>query len=176
VVHDDEPVGPDGLRVCFDDERAVSDAGVMLVAVLANRLGVEALPGRVVRLRRDRPGAANAGRKVMAILFAMVAFASESAQVVGHLARRGAGDQFGDLRAQGAVRQACEQVLEGAQPGEERHHSGVTEVQSGRGLAVLDRRRHQTRQRRGVRRALARLKLGVEQPIVDLITDRPEAA
>jgi hypothetical protein len=72
VVHDDEPVGLDGLRVKFDDERAVSDAGVMLVATLAKRLGVEALAGRLVRLRRDRPGAANAGRKVMALLFAMV--------------------------------------------------------------------------------------------------------
>jgi hypothetical protein len=72
VVHDDEPVGLDGLRVEFDDERAVSDAGVMLVAMLAGRLGVEALAGRLVRLRRERPGAAHAGRKVMALLFAMV--------------------------------------------------------------------------------------------------------
>ena len=71
-MHDDEPVGLDGVRVEFDDERAVSDAGVMLVASLAGRLGVEALAGRLVRLRRDRPGAANAGRKVMAVLFAMV--------------------------------------------------------------------------------------------------------
>jgi len=72
MVQDDEPVGLDGLRVCFDDERVVSDAGVMLVATVAQRLGVEALAGRLVRLRRDRPGAANAGRKVMAVLFAMV--------------------------------------------------------------------------------------------------------
>ena len=72
MVHDDEPVGLDGVRVCFDDQRAVSDAGVMLVATLAKRLGIEALAGRLVRLRRDRPGAANIGRKVMALLFAMV--------------------------------------------------------------------------------------------------------
>ena len=72
MVQDDEPVGLDGLRVCFDDERVVSDAGVMLVATLAARLGIEALAGRLVRLRRDRPGAANAGRKVMGIVFAMV--------------------------------------------------------------------------------------------------------
>ena len=71
-MHDDEPVGLNGLRVKFDDERAVSDAGVMLVATLAGRLGIEAIAGRVVRLRRDRPGAANAGRKVMALVFAMV--------------------------------------------------------------------------------------------------------
>jgi hypothetical protein len=72
VVHDDEPVGLDGLRVKFDDERAVSDAGVMLVATLARRLGIEALAGRLVRLGCDRPGAANAGRKVIALMFAMV--------------------------------------------------------------------------------------------------------
>ena len=45
---------------------------VALVATLAQRLGIEALAGRLVRLRGDRPGAANAGRKVMALLFAMV--------------------------------------------------------------------------------------------------------
>ena len=72
MVHDDGPVGLDGVRVRFDDERVVSDAGVMLVATVAQRLGVEALAGRLVRLPHDRPGAANAGRKVMALLFAMV--------------------------------------------------------------------------------------------------------
>jgi hypothetical protein len=72
MVQDAKPVGLDGTRVCFDDERAVCDAGVMLVATLAERLGVEALAQDGVRLRRDRPGAANAGRKVMALLYAMV--------------------------------------------------------------------------------------------------------
>ena len=72
MVQDDGPVGLDALRVVFDDERVVSDAGVALVATLAQRLGIEALAGRLVRLRRDRPGAANSGRKVMALLFAMV--------------------------------------------------------------------------------------------------------
>jgi hypothetical protein len=72
MVQDVKPVGLDGTRVCFDDERAVSDAGVMLVATLAGRLGIEALAQDGVRLRRDRPGAANAGRKVMALVYAMV--------------------------------------------------------------------------------------------------------
>jgi hypothetical protein len=72
VVQDDRAVGLDGVAVEFDDERVVCDAGVMLVATLAARLGIEAVAGRLVRLRRDRPGAANAGRKVMALLFAMV--------------------------------------------------------------------------------------------------------
>jgi Transposase DDE domain group 1 len=72
VVHDDAAVGLDGLDVVFDDERAVSDAGIVLVATLAGRLGIEELARGLVRLRRDRPGAANAGRKVMALLFAIV--------------------------------------------------------------------------------------------------------
>src|SRR3954471_5659801 len=72
MVHDDGPVGLDGVAVCFDDERVVSDAGIALVATLAGRLGIEALAQRVVRLRRERPGAANAARKVMALIYAMV--------------------------------------------------------------------------------------------------------
>jgi hypothetical protein len=72
MVHDDEAVGLNGVQVEFDDERVVCDAGVMVVATLAGRLGIEVLAQRLVRLRRDRPGAANAGRKVMAVLFAMV--------------------------------------------------------------------------------------------------------
>jgi len=63
VVQDDKPVGLDGVQVKFDDERVVSDAGAMLVATLARRLGIEALAGDLVRLRRERPGAANAGRQ-----------------------------------------------------------------------------------------------------------------
>jgi hypothetical protein len=72
VVDDDTAVGLDGLQVEFDDERLVSDAGIVLAATVAQRLGIEALAQRLLRLRRDRPGAANAGRKVMALLFAMV--------------------------------------------------------------------------------------------------------
>src|SRR3954465_5567745 len=72
VVQDDGPVGLDGVRVRFDDERVVSDAGVMLVATLAQWLGIEALAARLVRLRGDRPGASNVGRKVMALVYAMV--------------------------------------------------------------------------------------------------------
>ncbi len=73
MVQDDEPVGLDGLEVKFDDERVVSDAGVMLVASVAERLGIEAL-GRPVWCGcvATGPGAANAGRKVLALIFAMV--------------------------------------------------------------------------------------------------------
>jgi len=68
----------------------------------------------------------------------------------GHLASAVAADQLGDLRAQDAVLQARERVLKRAQVREQRHHPGITEVQSGRGLAVLDGRRHQTLERAGV--------------------------
>ncbi len=72
MVRDDDAVGLDAVEVVFDDERVVSDAGVALVATLAGRLGVEAVVGRFVTLRRDRPGVANAGRKVMALIYAML--------------------------------------------------------------------------------------------------------
>jgi len=71
MVHDERPAGPNDLSVVFDDERAVSDAGVVLVATLCDRLGIEALAGRFVLLG-DRVGAANAGRKVMSLIYAMV--------------------------------------------------------------------------------------------------------
>ncbi len=71
MVQDDGPVGLDGVQVKFDDERVVSDAGLMLVASLAARLGIEELAQRFVRLRPRRPGAGNAGRKVMSLIFAM---------------------------------------------------------------------------------------------------------
>ena len=56
--------------VVFDDERAVANAGVMLPALLAQRLGVERLVDETVCLG-DRAGAANPGRKVMTMLSAM---------------------------------------------------------------------------------------------------------
>jgi hypothetical protein len=61
---------PDATRVLFDDERAVANAGVLLPAVLAGRLGIEGLVDRTVDLG-DRVGAANPGRKVMTLLSAM---------------------------------------------------------------------------------------------------------
>ena len=58
------------MVVVFDDERAVANAGVMLPALLAQRLGLEALVDRRVDLGA-REGAANPGRKVMTLLSAM---------------------------------------------------------------------------------------------------------
>jgi len=71
LVDDDGPVGLDQVRVVFDDERVVSDAGIGLAATLAQRLGIEGLVDRFVLLRPERPGARNAGRKVLSLVFAM---------------------------------------------------------------------------------------------------------
>jgi Transposase DDE domain group 1 len=62
---------PDATRVVFDDERVVANAGVLLPAVLAERLGIEGLVDQAVDLG-DRPGSANPGRKVMTLVSAMV--------------------------------------------------------------------------------------------------------
>jgi hypothetical protein len=70
MVHVDGPVGLDGVAVAFDDERAVADAGVVVVATLAGRLGVEALVGERVDLG-ERDGAGNEGAKVMTLISAM---------------------------------------------------------------------------------------------------------
>jgi Transposase DDE domain group 1 len=71
MVQDDGPVGLDRVEVAFDDRRAVSDAGVVLVATLADRLGIGALADRFVRLGQVA-GAANPGRKILTLIYAMV--------------------------------------------------------------------------------------------------------
>jgi hypothetical protein len=71
MVHDDGPVGLDRAQVSFDDERAVADAGIVLPATLAARLGIARLVDRFVRLG-ERVGAANAGAKVMTLVSAML--------------------------------------------------------------------------------------------------------
>jgi len=81
-------------RVVFDDERAVANAGVMLPALLAGRLGIEALVDERVDLGA-RAGAANPGRKVMTMISAMalgadciedcaVLRSGQTAAVLGH--------------------------------------------------------------------------------------------
>lgn len=70
MVQDSKAVGCDRLEVCFDDERAVANGGIVLPALLARRLGIEAIVESHVDLG-DRDGAANAGRKVMTLVSAM---------------------------------------------------------------------------------------------------------
>ena len=61
----------DRLRVEFDDGRAVANAGLLLPATLAVRLGIEQLVDETVDLS-GRPGAAQPGRKVMTLCHAML--------------------------------------------------------------------------------------------------------
>lgn len=61
----------DALRVTFDDDRAVANAGLVLTATTAQRLGMFAAAEESIRL--DGPGAANAGVKAMTVIEAMVA-------------------------------------------------------------------------------------------------------
>ena len=62
----------DRLRVEFDDERAVANAGLLLPATLAGRLGIEALVDETVDLS-GQAGAARPGRKVLSLVHAMLA-------------------------------------------------------------------------------------------------------
>jgi hypothetical protein len=62
MVHDgaDVPEGPaslDSMRVVFNEERLISDAGLFMTATLAERLGIEELVNESVWLdpgRRER--------------------------------------------------------------------------------------------------------------------------
>src|SRR4051812_31650521 len=94
MVHVDGPVGLDGVAVVFDDERAVADAGIVLAATLAQRLGIEELVDERVVLG-DRVGSGNEGAKVMTLISAMalgadciddcdVLRAGRTADVLGH--------------------------------------------------------------------------------------------
>jgi hypothetical protein len=78
MVHDraDVPEGPvnlDSMRVAFNEEWLISDAGLLLTATLAQRLGIEELVNESVRLDPRLPGAALPGRKVMSLVHGMLA-------------------------------------------------------------------------------------------------------
>ncbi|MBV9683805.1 MAG: IS1380 family transposase, partial [Solirubrobacterales bacterium] len=61
------------MHVQFDEQRLVSDAGLLLTATLADRLGIEELVNESVWLGYRVPGAALPGRKVMSLVHGMVA-------------------------------------------------------------------------------------------------------
>jgi hypothetical protein len=61
----------DAINVVFDDDRSVADAGVLVAATLARRLGIEALVNEFVDLGR-RVGYFRPGRKVMSLVHAML--------------------------------------------------------------------------------------------------------
>src|SRR4029450_11813970 len=65
---------PTALPACrrFDDDHAVANAGLLLPATLAERLGIEQAVDQLVDLG-DRPGHHRPGRKVLTLVHAMVA-------------------------------------------------------------------------------------------------------
>ena len=67
--------GIDRVEVTFDDDTLVANAGLLLVASLSARLGLEALINQTVRLV-GRVGGARPGRKVLTLVHAMVAGAT----------------------------------------------------------------------------------------------------
>jgi len=78
MVHDgaDVPEGPasvDSVWVAFNEERLISDAGLLVCATLAERLGIEQLVSESVWLDSTEPGAALPGRKVMSLVHGMLA-------------------------------------------------------------------------------------------------------
>jgi hypothetical protein len=78
MVHDaaDVPEGPaslDSVGVVFNEQRLISDAGLLVTATLADRLGVEELVNESVWLDPRFPGACLPGREVMSLVHGMLA-------------------------------------------------------------------------------------------------------
>jgi Transposase DDE domain group 1 len=63
---------PDQLDTCFDDTHAIANAGLLLPATLAQRLGIEQAADQVIALG-ERAGAAHPGRKLLTLVHAMLA-------------------------------------------------------------------------------------------------------
>ena len=62
----------DRLEPVFDDESLVSDAGLLPAGTLADRLGLERLVDKTLRMSR-RPGGARPGRKILTLVMSMLA-------------------------------------------------------------------------------------------------------
>jgi Transposase DDE domain group 1 len=67
--------GIDRIAVTFDDPNLVANAGLLLVATLVRRLGIEELCNETVRLS-GRTGGFQPGRKILTLIHAMVAGAT----------------------------------------------------------------------------------------------------
>ena len=62
----------DQLDSCFDDTHAVANAGLLLAATLAERLGIEQAADALIDLG-ERPGAHRPGRELLTLIHAMLA-------------------------------------------------------------------------------------------------------
>jgi hypothetical protein len=66
------PVVLDQVHVAFDDQRMVANAGLLLPATLADRLGIEQAAEELIDLGQ-RSGAARPGRKVLTVVHGLLA-------------------------------------------------------------------------------------------------------
>jgi hypothetical protein len=62
----------DQLDPCFDDTHAIANAGLLLPAILAERLGIEQAADALIDLG-EQPGAAHPGRKLLTLVHSMLA-------------------------------------------------------------------------------------------------------
>ena len=62
----------DQVDAAFDDERLVANAGLLLPATLADRLGIEQAADELIDLG-ERPGAARPGRKILTVVHGLLA-------------------------------------------------------------------------------------------------------
>ena len=62
----------DQLDIAFDDTHAVANAGLLLAATLAQRLGIEQTADQLIDLG-ERPGAARPGRKLLTLVHSLLA-------------------------------------------------------------------------------------------------------
>jgi hypothetical protein len=62
----------DQLDIAFDDTHAIANAGLLLPATLAERLGIEHAADALIDLG-ERPGAAHPGRKLLTLVHSMLA-------------------------------------------------------------------------------------------------------
>jgi hypothetical protein len=63
---------PDQLDIAFDDTHAIANAGLLLAATLAERLGIEQTADALIDLG-ERAGAHRPGRKLLTLVHAMIA-------------------------------------------------------------------------------------------------------
>jgi hypothetical protein len=84
----------DQLDIAFDDTHAIANAGLLLPATLAERLGIEQAADALIDLG-ERPGAAHPGRKLLTLVHSMLAVGDciddadllrcgQTASVLGH--------------------------------------------------------------------------------------------
>ena len=90
------------VAVSFDEDNLVPNAGLVAPASLAARLGIAGLVDRRVRLRKDRPGAANSGVKALTVLGSMLA-GGDSIDDVDVLRAGAAQELFDDTRAPSTI-------------------------------------------------------------------------